>query len=969
MNPSSLQQHIRFQIAQLSATNGQSDFEKICLHFARKRIHTNILPATGPVQAGGDQGRDFETFHSYLSELKIGSSLFGGSFSDGHVAFACSLEQKPTKKNGKIVSDVKSILKSGSKVAKIYFFSSEDIPVAHRHKCESEIKKEYNVNLEIIDGQGLALHLTDGDLYWVAVQYLGMSSELFPIRLEENWYCELLAKYKSEEKTPTTFEEFVDIKTAIRRIYKDNDLKKDLPFWMSKLDLIILENVFHEPILRNAIYEKFVGSLVGMDSVDGQEDNIRRYFINLERYDAPSELEDAQILLSFCINSKKLGRHNIEDAELLTISKRLEAILMQRIESVEYVDTNAFLIEIYANFIFQNLDDSIDNRIRKFVEKLSDILPLLPLTRYYPIEQLAERVNDLIRILLPTGFDLGILEDLAEKIDENLRNCGNKSAVADVLFKRAANYLESGDIFKALANLHSLKIETFNIGSLELCMQTCLMIASLYTRLHLLYAAKYFGFVAAFLSVNSKKVEFHEYLQKALTISADSDYGSGAWISYLNLLDHIISLNFKAKKDFDVYDSDDSERILLRPALIKFISKNLLPNSLEYVNMKMEDWGFIADDIAEVEEKLENKPGNFEERIIGLEGRPFNDLGAIRRVDFNAYSCNWHFSYENHYHLNASVEELVSIFQIVLAEFCDEELYFPFSEVYIEIEKSQNTEPEVSSSEQFNENVWKISLPIFTEGTREELDRHQMSYFSIVQALIYEMSLLPREEFEKLMKDKVGKNLISKTSFGRPYSELFMLFNSELAYDEVSRCNIHNNHNVQIFVPQFNQKLSRNNGIAPKYEYEYSLQQIKNRIDNLMRVTSVTLPILKKSPSFMAMVQSLRKDGWLDWQILHVIAILIANYKAQQVMKSVQDLTKIFGSYLEKDERECYVVIPEAIFDYSRIEQELNTIMPVILLRSFGLEKHGRGANSQGILKLLTERFNLLVDGRDIILF
>ncbi|MFA6072015.1 MAG: hypothetical protein WC810_25860, partial [Janthinobacterium sp.] len=50
---------IRFGIQQLSARNGQMEFEHICRQFARSRIHLNILPATGPVQSGGDQGRDF----------------------------------------------------------------------------------------------------------------------------------------------------------------------------------------------------------------------------------------------------------------------------------------------------------------------------------------------------------------------------------------------------------------------------------------------------------------------------------------------------------------------------------------------------------------------------------------------------------------------------------------------------------------------------------------------------------------------------------------------------------------------------------------------------------------------------------------------------------------------------------------------------------------------------------------------
>ena len=62
---------IRFQLEQLSAKNAHHDFEHLCRHLARAKICGNIIPATGPVSAGGDQGRDFETFRTYLSSSPI----------------------------------------------------------------------------------------------------------------------------------------------------------------------------------------------------------------------------------------------------------------------------------------------------------------------------------------------------------------------------------------------------------------------------------------------------------------------------------------------------------------------------------------------------------------------------------------------------------------------------------------------------------------------------------------------------------------------------------------------------------------------------------------------------------------------------------------------------------------------------------------------------------------------------------
>lgn len=59
---------IRLALGTLAADNAHHQFEQLCRHLARYRIASNILPATGPVSADGDQGRAFETFRTHLAE-------------------------------------------------------------------------------------------------------------------------------------------------------------------------------------------------------------------------------------------------------------------------------------------------------------------------------------------------------------------------------------------------------------------------------------------------------------------------------------------------------------------------------------------------------------------------------------------------------------------------------------------------------------------------------------------------------------------------------------------------------------------------------------------------------------------------------------------------------------------------------------------------------------------------------------
>ena len=117
--PLQLTAEIRFQLSELSAKNGHHEFEHLARHLARARLYPNILPATGPVSAGGDGGRDFETFRTgVVYPFTAGSTFSDRSSQDRKVAFAVSLEKKIEQK---IKKDIDVIL-TKSQVDEIIYF-------------------------------------------------------------------------------------------------------------------------------------------------------------------------------------------------------------------------------------------------------------------------------------------------------------------------------------------------------------------------------------------------------------------------------------------------------------------------------------------------------------------------------------------------------------------------------------------------------------------------------------------------------------------------------------------------------------------------------------------------------------------------------------------------------------------------------------------------------------------------------
>ncbi|MGO9159177.1 MAG: hypothetical protein ACLP7J_00465 [Streptosporangiaceae bacterium] len=68
---------IRLALTQLRARNAHHQFEDLCRDFFRARISPDVLPATGPAGAGGDQGRDFETFSPLTGRPKSEKQIVG----------------------------------------------------------------------------------------------------------------------------------------------------------------------------------------------------------------------------------------------------------------------------------------------------------------------------------------------------------------------------------------------------------------------------------------------------------------------------------------------------------------------------------------------------------------------------------------------------------------------------------------------------------------------------------------------------------------------------------------------------------------------------------------------------------------------------------------------------------------------------------------------------------------------------
>lgn len=980
MNKTELIQQIRFAIDQLKSTNRTMDFEHICRFFARARIVQNVIPATGPVQSFGDQGRDFETFHSYLSKSTINHSCSVG-FANKPIAFPCSLEKNPLKKNGKIDSDIKTILGSGTKVERIYFFSGEDIPVGSRHKKQSEVKIKFEVELDIIDAQAISEHLSDPDLFWIATQYLNIPSDFFPKKEEENWYSNLFNEYTNRTIT-LTFEEFDDVKSAIRHIYKDPELKVDLPFWLNKMSLFLTDSESRD-LKRKAIYETFVAKLIGQNDISTLEEIIRDYFSDVDKYINPAAIEDAQVLLTFVENSKKILGPLISDEEIHNLKNLIKEIIERELKGSLSSSKRCSYMEIQANFLINEYikdENKTLLNVPAYVKKIHEIIPKLDSSPFFPLERLTKRVFDYLGIVLEFGGETKQLDNLIKSLEPHLGKRNSELTIGDSIRNRAVAYMKAGKITISISLLHELKVKWFKNEATRGVILTSMLLGECYSKLQMEFASKYYYLIATDMSLAyHEENDVLDLFPKAIKKASESAYSSGSWLHYLDLSHTVIGSSFAIIKDFNIYESEEMASLIYYPGLIKHFANKFDMSVLELINKKLENWEDLNPDIENVLnllEKAENLSTN--ESIIKvlnsqLVGIPFNDIGKIRIIKFNIFGSDWVITFENNYFSNAVGEQFVTMLQIYLVELANEELFLTKSSVTINLKIEENLKTKIKKIPSNTEHIWDVEIPYYIGEDREVMINYQSNSFGIIASILRGLSLLPDSEMKKILETKFSEGLTNAFTFGSTYQELYFTYFNKEDFDSNDRTIYDNLNILKHFKLKSNSILPLNESLSPTYDYDKNIQHIKNRINHL-HPFEITLSKMRNEPKFMEIINELRED-WLDWQIFLAFGNLMIQYKIMKFTNIVLNensselIAKEYAKYYDKPEHEWHHDIPIEVFSAEKMKKYLTNINILTILNSYKLEAHYETPDFEAIKELLIKRFNFLEDGKDIIVF
>ncbi|HEX8264461.1 MAG TPA: hypothetical protein VF596_03485 [Pyrinomonadaceae bacterium] len=880
---------IRFGIEQLSSKSAHHEFEHLCRHLTRVRICSNILPATGPVSAGGDQGRDFETFRTYLNSTPIAASTFIGLASSKPIAFSCTLEKKE-KIKGKIESDVKTIMSSGSPIEAIHYFCGTDLEVAKRHKLQKWAQDEYKIELEIYDGQAISELLADREVFWIAEKYLSIPGEIFP-RLSEKdggiWYSTVFSNWKDKKPIGDNFAEFSEIKMAARHAFYTENLRQDLPFWVNLLKENFVDSQITE-LKRRAIYEVCVLSLRGFKNLDGYEEYLRWFFSQIPQLNAIG-LQDAEVLLQYCAGAVARSILPMTFQEISEWQHQVIQQIDKKLEEDNPHNTQAILLNIkgWTCIMIDPLNLKLPD-FEKAIEwwlKLTEVLVFAPM---FPLKQLSNNLDDLLEFIIQVNGKDRIPEtyfELTEKIDALLAKRLGGFTAAENSRKRAFRLAENNRLIDAIDLLHRSKLDWFASETLEQALSMMMFLSRAYMELGLFFAGKYYALAVSFIAENNSQTEVKHFASLGLMRAATWDYMLGAFCSFLNLTEIEIKFHqIHARNAGDLDNSEELQSIVFHLLALKAITERIHPDLDKFVDKKVNQWlpnEWVEEILPHSRENLQQiSDEELKQHLCNeLFGTPFSDFGPVREVAWSALGIKWHITWKNDYETTKQAEQFLAILQIYLVEVAHFDLCLLKTNIDISIELSDLHEIKFESIPSNNKSIWKISVPKSNNLSAKDLQEKHTEVFSVVSHILLEASLLPTDNYFEIMENLFKKGLSNRIFVAQPYEILYGEFIQAKDFNQFDRT-VEQESFLDIKGPLIeHEELSWNTQLGPTYNWEKAQQFLKNRYSRGLPQFQLTVELLRKFINFKEIIKDLREEGWLDWQIMSAITQAAMNYQ------------------------------------------------------------------------------------------
>jgi len=743
---------------------------------------------------------------------------------------------------------------------------------------------------------------------------------------------------------------------------------------------------------RKAIYE-YLFLLISPDpntgapkgTIGDQQEWVRYYFSEFEHRNSVADVEEDITLLQIIQTHQLLNEGFLHEDEIQRWAKTIEQFITENIGHPRDADELCQLYELKGHYNFHlNPLVPLEEKIEAGLQTYRLIIPLLKDTKIYSISRLSDQLSQILNMLIRHGMEDDTIEPIEKfitEIEDYASKTGKQHNAAHNLVERGILYIKnpsSKNFLKALDCFHKAKNLWYLSETKEGFILALINIAQLYSALGMNLAAKYYGLCGVWASIHFGDQATFKRISDSYAMVFHADFQQGAWMCTLDDFEQYIKARIEFKPDdLDMESDSIFRKTLLDLACILAATPLIQPDLTVFIEYQKKTLGWLYTDHLEV--LVNELTAKFDDRemmkeiIAGkLTSTILNDIGTERTITFNVLGVEWRISFQNTAILNAIGEEFCSLLQITLCEIglLGTDLHLLQLPVIINITQAMDYTNWLNQRPSHEKSVWDLAIPSLDTKEQSKIQFHYGYIATNIKILLNDLSLLPKEEFDKIfddlyIKQRLGEKGLSINTYQKVYFNLLSVqdFDKAMRGGFPSAAANSSDNKQPNFLPSFE-------GLSNKYNQEQSLKRIDERYRNTYKNLSVSLSKWESNSEFPELIHGLRKNGWLDWQILMALMNYVLNAKANAYMESVtitdeierrKAFEKEFFRLQKLPENECYMEIPISWFKSKDFEFHIEK-MPVDTLHSFGLENNMKYPNFSFIHSLLNKRFSFNVD-------
>jgi hypothetical protein len=467
------------------------------------------------------------------------------------------------------------------------------------------------------------------------------------------------------------------------------------------------------------------------------------------------------------------------------------------------------------------------------------------------------------------------------------------------------------------------------------------IIAQSYSALKMYYAAGYYA-LAAFAMIRVKDPNAESQAVRLIGLIIEARFYSGCWMTLIAEMPVTLGALWRFGADFgsDQHTIKADESHYMLAAVFWYLNKY---KPLEWPGMKSEIdlLGRWYEHL--IKPLMDNIDAEAEDgEITGtLTDIPFSDIGEVRTVRWKTESHSWSISFQND-RLRAGLgEEFCAMLQIFLTEVSHPRYDFLLYPCEINIRlTTEDDRSDFNIDRLDTEHIHSFTIHIPFHKEDEDARAHSVHIGILFWNILKQISLLPLDVFDNQMESFVVQNqLFSRIFILEPYCRLRELLLKEersSLFTAARHAGTYESTGTE-----------RAKAVLPIYygkELDTYPLGITTFVDDANASFSQMWQISSKSwlsdPKLFVLIDGLRDQGWMDWQIVMAIHCYALQYKIGNLMpsppRSREERSELFREIHDKiagrPEEDFYLPVPTAIFFEEKFLGDMR-FLPFILFK------------------------------------